>query len=533
MTISGMFRSAVGASGIRYREEQVNAVERLAEELARGGEGGESDTAALQRLDDAANTLRIEVAPRSYRNGFTANYRQLFPYVDKRYYRTDVLDAALDEFMVIWVNGEKFELGAETRLRAQILRDAWGSLGRHLRSQGWDQVAPRPQRSMLELTTVRSVLAFVDQAWSRFEEIYIGDLIHIEQNARGLLLQAVESEQRLAHLEGFHSDISQEAIWSVQEYHEEMRSFFAVIGRINAVANTSRKGRDDMNYSVLESACVALRSYDAWVAARVLATDMVESFDALRAYLRFVKNCPERVDPQLSRNAGLVERLVDLEESWEVCDRYVNHAPMLNTVCNLVYALQAAQRLIPRLVRMCEDCDAELFMVLPRLLWLCALTSSARHTELIRSLLPHCFDNGPCNARTDASRLPGAAARLADLLCLFQRAEQLHANAAPAISVGSDERSSDDEDGPATTAAAAFWEALVRKAVGEEEAASEGMAARFDEPGRKAIEDLMHELERWSIELQRHCPEEWNQCSSVILRCLGGQAQKKQVAIRV
>ena len=31
------------------------------------------------------------------------------------------------------------------------------------------------------------------------------------------------------------------------------------------------------------------------------------------------------------------------------------------------------------------------------------------------------------------------------------------------------------------------------------------------------VEGLMKELEKWSLELQRHCPEAWNHCSSVLL----------------
>jgi len=34
------------------------------------------------------------------------------------------------------------------------------------------------------------------------------------------------------------------------------------------------------------------------------------------------------------------------------------------------------------------------------------------------------------------------------------------------------------------------------------------------------IERLMLELERWSMELQRSCPEDWNQCSSIVVRSL-------------
>merc|ERR1712087_908906 len=129
-------------------------------------------------------------------------------------------------------------------------------------------------------------------------------------------------------------------------------------------------------------------------------------------------------------------------------------------------------------------------MVLPRLLWICVLTTPARHAELIRSLLPHCFDAGPCSAQTDTSRHPVAGSRLARLLDLFQRARELPVNARPA-SAGSAEQSNDEEHGLAARAAGDFWEVLVRKAVGEDEAASEGTATEPDELERKAVEDLM------------------------------------------
>merc|ERR1711976_828270 len=40
------------------------------------------------------------------------------------------------------------------------------------------------------------------------------------------------------------------------------------------------------------------------------------------------------------------------------------------------------------------------------------------------------------------------------------------------------------------------------------------------------IEGFMMELERWSMELQRSNPKDWNQCSSVIVQCLSGGLQK-------
>jgi len=47
-----------------------------------------------------------------------------------------------------------------------------------------------------------------------------------------------------------------------------------------------------------------------------------------------------------------------------------------------------------------------------------------------------------------------------------------------------------------------------------------------------AIEDLMRRLEGWSMELQRHCPEDWNQCSAILVQCLtrGGERQARRDA---
>merc|ERR1711953_160854 len=128
-----------------------------------------------------------------------------------------------------------------------------------------------------------------------------------------------------------------------------------------------------------------------YAAARILATDVVESFDAMRKYLREVAHCLERVDPHLCNNAGLVARLVDWEESWEVGSRYVQNELLLDALCDVVSEVRAAEQLVPAIAAMCEDCDVELFLVLPRIIWLRFLTEPMQQFELIRSLLPHRF----------------------------------------------------------------------------------------------------------------------------------------------
>mmetsp|Transcript_38730 Transcript_38730/g.89792 ORF Transcript_38730/g.89792 Transcript_38730/m.89792 type:complete len:144 (+) Transcript_38730:115-546(+) len=91
-------------------------------------DGSRACAAYLEALDAAAAVLRVEKAPRSYREYFTVNYRALFP-DESRNYRVDVLEAAFEQYAVIWVNGDKFEFSTEAMRRAEALQRAWWELG--------------------------------------------------------------------------------------------------------------------------------------------------------------------------------------------------------------------------------------------------------------------------------------------------------------------------------------------------------------------------------------------------------------------
>jgi len=84
---------------------------------------------------------------------------------------------------------------------------------------------------------------------------------------------------------------------------------------------------------------------------------------------------------------------------------------------------------------------------------------------------------------------------------------------------------------PSAAAETAAWEVLVRRAVigaSEFEDAYEPFASEAREKARNAVESLMRGLEFWSLDLQRHCPEDWNQFSAVLVECLSGGSQKQQ-----
>jgi hypothetical protein len=222
----------------------------------------------------------------------------------------------------------------------------------------------------------------------------------------------------------------------------------------------------------------------------------------MRKYFREVANCLERVDPHLCNNAGLVARLVDWEESWEVGARYVQREKLLDSLCDVVSEVRSAQRLVPALTAMCEDCDVELFLVLPRIIWLRFLDEPQQQVELLKSLLPHRF------ADSDNGQVSWDSATQ-DFLVKFQIVKSFFPDSASA------------------------WETLVKRVVlgsgsSEKAEAYQGLAAHLREAVEPQIEELMRELESHSIELQRHCAEDWNQCSAILVQCLSNDGEKEK-----
>merc|ERR1712216_904113 len=148
---------------------------------------------------------------------------------------------------MIWVNGEKFEFSSEALRRAQGLQEAWSSLLQLLGTSSW-----RPS-----LGEVKRVFASLDRSWASFEEQHIQELIRIEEKARQLLVQAMQHERNLSELEaqvgGARSRV-QAALQGTPAYEEEQRQFVLRLARINAAANTRRKGRDDLSADIITAA---------------------------------------------------------------------------------------------------------------------------------------------------------------------------------------------------------------------------------------------------------------------------------------
>jgi hypothetical protein len=474
----------------------------------------------LCSLESTARTMGLEAARRDYRKAFSANYRALFP-DDARHYRVDVLEASADQHSAIWVNGDKFELSAEAICHAEALQQTWADLSTMLSSCVASGTVRHPQRSELA-----PVLVALDVAWASFEQKYISELIGIEEQARKLIVQAVETEAKLGSLDEHYGS---------PEHKEANANLVHCIAHLNSVANFRRKGRDDLGPDILDSALatlklnhltskdviaaaegngpavVAVTAAVARIAGVSLAIDVVASYEAMRRYLREVSRCLERVDPHLCNNVGLVARLVDWEESWEVGARYVRQEALLKSICDLVAECRIAQRLAPAFTNMCTDCDVELFLVLPRILILCCLADpTAPRAGLFRSLLPHRFPE--TTPECDLSLVNSHDPDLDSLLTSFKQTMSL---------LGS------DAGAGSSSSCSSAWSLLVRRAVAGTSEGCEDPLKQLSMPQVVLkVESLMRDIEKWSLELQRHCAEDWNQCSAVLVQCITGGNQK-------
>jgi len=159
------------------------------------------------------------------------------------------------------------------------------------------------------------------------------------------------------------------------------------------------------------------------------------------------------------------------------------------------------------LAAMCQDCDVELFMVLPRLIMLSFVAEpTAPCREVIASLMPHRFK---------ASAPDGLCEKLSSLVQDFRMLVQAMSSWC-LVSKHHPE--------------AVAWEVLVKRAVAgntNSDAPYSAFSSSVQAVARPVVDGFMRDLEFWSVDLQRHCPEDWNQFCSVMVDSLGCEDQRK------
>lgn len=544
----------------------------------------DSQTAFLEQLELASDFLGLPEADRSYRSQFTENYAPLFSLAG-RCYRAELFDACMSQAQDLTVNGTHYLLSTVTVEKSMSLLYCVQKLLNMLKQ--WSSTPPAERF----LPDFKPLLTIVDEAWAEFEYHYITDLIEIEAKAREPFVRATFLERELQALErrseldsgvsgakkrelpavrnvripvaqnfakqrlqsGDGSAVSKTLLaspasrtlrdeyalpsmqcstsdltrlaetaskhWAGSPLRIVLQKLVEQIAELNASANIQGRGRADLDLRVLETAAEVFLSSETserdWkerdgtssaskAARRLLASQVLSGFVEIRVYLTEVSNRLIFVDPQLSNNETLVARLTKWEESWELGARFLLQPDLLEALCGVAGRIGHAPRFAPELTGFLENQDVELFLILPRLVLLCAFVDPVL-MALPASLLPHHF--------TDANE----AALSCEMLSLIQQFHQVCTNLSPTERQDFLSQSS--------------WQVLVQKAM---TGPGEGLGTTGHEA---AVEKFLHRLEGFSMELQRHAPESWNQCCSILTQCVdavvdSSHTQRSSISLR-
>eukprot|EP00930_Biecheleria_cincta_P045984 TRINITY_DN316_c0_g1_i1.p1 TRINITY_DN316_c0_g1~~TRINITY_DN316_c0_g1_i1.p1 ORF type:complete len:614 (+),score=119.72 TRINITY_DN316_c0_g1_i1:142-1983(+) len=480
----------------------------------------------LEGLAFAKLALGLRPASRSYRSNFTAPYRELFNQDGSLHFHIEILLASIEEHQEVWVNDTMYHLGEDTMHSARALHRSWVSVCSYL--EHWTmpesclELAPRSADEELP-----SMLITLDKAWADFEMRYITELIQIEHQAKHPLMQAIEAEQQMRKFE--ENPWRKKRALHCPEYKRRTQVLLASLAKLNSVANPHCKADLHLSMNVFHNALNILQQDEAveqksgnlvdlqmQQAARVICMRMSLSLEAMRGYLRWVHTCLVCVDAHLSSNVGLVAKLVDLEESWALGSRYLQNQQVFLGLCDLVGAIKHAQTIVPSLRSQCEECDVNAFLVIPRLIWLRAIADPSTQLAVLSKLLPHRF----YNATDDTNQSPQDSSSKESHQDMWQCDADLSGFVQEFELVFTSLLGSCGPEPPAGTA----WNFLMRRAVhGAHEvdnAIYETLAPGVAAQAKTTVDAFMNQLEAWSMELQRHKPEEWNDFVAIVMEVL-------------
>jgi len=218
----------------------------------------------------------------------------------------------------------------------------------------------------------------------------------IESDARKRIIDAIELEKEVQTFEQ-REKLKGKVVLNSETYNELRRKFVESCGRINAVANPEGKGRDDLTVDILVAAENITRrvSESQSKAVRKLADQIKKSFYELRLLFRKYDTNLELVDPQLKNNADLVKALVYFEKTWEKGKEFFLVPKLCNMLIYYSRLIEGAVEKHTELKLKIEEIDTEIFVIFPCLVVLNSLDDD---------------DNGICKAYYHALNDSGAEA---------------------------------------------------------------------------------------------------------------------------
>ncbi|KAH8584915.1 phospho-2-dehydro-3-deoxyheptonate aldolase [Cryptosporidium sp. chipmunk genotype I] len=313
----------------------------------------------LSNIEVVNEILEIEASDRIYRGSFTNNYKALFPYPNKRFYRVDVLEASIEGYTSIWVNGERFEFNSNVIQAGKELHESWICLVT-LIFQIKDLIEERIKKEKdlkifgfedeLWKANVINVLKRFDQSWVEFEREYITELIAIENVARRFILNLHKhmlENEILNNIVGAKPNAKNNDAIFAHEMHKEEKFensgseesnlkseiqcsdldpvFFELIKNLFRVLNLNNKYcvTENINLSTWEQIMqikelAANSPHSSFSVVGALSMHCVAEMTILLEKVADACKVPEKIDPHICNNLSLQQQILRVDETWGI-----------------------------------------------------------------------------------------------------------------------------------------------------------------------------------------------------------------------
>ncbi|OII74553.1 uncharacterized protein cubi_00106 [Cryptosporidium ubiquitum] len=312
----------------------------------------------LSNIEVVNEILEIEASERIYRDSFTNNYKALFPYPKKRFYRVDVLEASIEGYTSIWVNGERFEFNANVIQAGKELHESWICLVT-LIFQIKDLIEERIKKNKdvnifdfeneLWKANIINVLKRFDQSWVEFEKEYITELISIENVARRFILNLNKHmiDNEILTCVGAKSNGNNSDVIFVNEMQKKEKSenngneddqltsgiqcngldpiFFELIKNLYRVLNLNNKQctTENINLSTWEqimqiNKLAASSPHSSFSVVGALSMQCMSEMTIFLEQVVDACKIPEKIDPHICNNSSLQQQILRVEETWGI-----------------------------------------------------------------------------------------------------------------------------------------------------------------------------------------------------------------------
>jgi len=266
------------------------------------------------------------------------------------------------------VNGEKYEFSQEVIELGTKLFQCFLELQRVMRKSFLSSNYEHTQHFNSIRDEMVEVFEAFDVSWASYEELYVKELMSIEQQARKYITDAIDTEKRLTELEqNANGDLFKRVDDAVDKCREELAHQFA---KLNSVANIEGHGRDDLSYEIMRAADRMLKEVSSCESEsiRKLAKNVKATFESLRELLRKYNENIEVVDPQLRNNQELVNELVKYEKSWEKGKIYFLDRKRCNQLIYFSNVLEGLSEKYETFKDQLDSYEAEVFVIIPMIM---------------------------------------------------------------------------------------------------------------------------------------------------------------------